>query len=168
MSYKMATKELFLPISFKAKTKIHKKKVHLIIGKLKDILEDVFCVYASIFEFPICNSGELAIVEYKFDVAKPFCHFFKTEMDDITQTVLLPITIESESEISDEHAKQLIKQLKKVMDPADESETLKRVIDAATEIKKSLTGISVWEVMTSADNANKRYVGEKQTVWTKG
>ena len=66
-----------------------------------------------------------------------------------TKTVYLPITLETESEISDEQAKKLVNQMKYMMD--DDYYNRDNMFDNATEFDIPLSDISICKTKSFAD-----------------
>ena len=68
-----------------------------------------------------------------------------------TKTVYLPITLETESEISDEQAKKLVNQMKYMMD--DDFYNRDNMFDNATEFDIPLSDISIGKTKSYTDLA---------------
>ena len=68
-----------------------------------------------------------------------------------TKTVYLPITLETESEISDEQAKKLVNQMKYMMD--DDFYNRDNMFDNATEFDIPLSDITISKTKSFTDLA---------------
>lgn len=68
-----------------------------------------------------------------------------------TKTVYLPITLETESEISDEQAKKLVNQMKYMMD--DDFYNRDNMFDNATEFDIPLSDITIGKTKSFTDLA---------------
>ena len=68
-----------------------------------------------------------------------------------TKTVYLPITLETESEISDEQAKKLVNQMKYMMD--DDFYNRDNMFDNATEFDIPLSDITIGKTKSYTDLA---------------